>query len=168
MTNAAGPSAPALIFRETRAPDVEDTFRVRALTRQNPASPELLASWGITPATTVADLASGRMKGWVCERGGELVGFCNGDATSGEVIVLAVQDGHEGLGIGSRLLAHVVAWLRSKGFERPWLAASPDPEIRAHGFYRALGWVPTGRTLDNGDEILELPPESDTVRSSGP
>jgi hypothetical protein len=34
--------------------------------------------------------------------------------------------------------------------------ASADPTVRAHGFYRALGWRPTGERTANGDEILEL------------
>jgi GNAT superfamily N-acetyltransferase len=101
-------------------------------------------------------MASGKVKGWVCFHESVLVGFCIGDGTSGEVLVLAVLSGYEGNGIGKRLLSCVVDWLRSAGFEQPWLAASPDPNIRAHGFYRALGWKPTGRALENRDEILQL------------
>jgi hypothetical protein len=37
-----------------------------------------------------------------------------------------------------------------------WLAANPDPAGRAHGFYRALGWRPTGEMQHGGDEILVL------------
>ncbi len=145
-----------LTFRQTRATDIEDMFLVRARTRQNPISKEDLAVLGITPASTAAEMASGKMKGWGCFQRDALVGFCNGDCTTGEVLVLAVLPEHEGKGIGSRLLAQVVEWLRSTGCRHPWLAASPDPAIRAHGFYRALGWQPDGRLLDNGDEILVL------------
>jgi GNAT superfamily N-acetyltransferase len=76
------------------------------------------------------------------------------------VLVLAVLPEYEGHGIGTRLLSHAVAWLRAMGFQRPWLTVSPDLRIRTHGFYRALGWQPTGRPLDNGDEILILDPDN--------
>ena len=155
-----------LRFRETELADIEDMFSVRARTRQNPISKVDLANYGITPATTAADMASGKLKGWGCFHDAALVGFCNGDGTTGEVLVLAVLPDYEGKGIGSRLLSHTVEWLRSMGFQRPWLAASPDPRIRAHGFYRALGWQPTGRSLENGDEILVLEP--DVAPRSGP
>jgi hypothetical protein len=36
-----------------------------------------------------------------------------------------------------------------------WLAANPDPAGRAHGFYRSLGWRPTGE-MQHDDEILVL------------
>lgn len=145
-----------LTFRETQVGDIEDMFAVRARTRQNPISQEQLATYGITSASTAADMASGRMKGLGCFHHSALVGFCTGDTTTGEVRVLAVLPDYEGNGIGTRLLSHVVEALRSIGWQEPWLAASPDPRIRAHRFYRALGWQPTGRTLENGDEILHL------------
>jgi GNAT superfamily N-acetyltransferase len=145
-----------LTFRETQAGDIEDMFSVRARTRENPISKEQLATYGITSASSAANMASGRMKGWGCFHHSVLVGFCNGDITTGEVLVLAVLPEYEGNGIGTRLLLHVVEWLRTSGSQQPWLAASPDPRIRAHGFYRALGWQPNGRSLENGDEILEL------------
>jgi GNAT superfamily N-acetyltransferase len=88
------------------------------------------------------------------------VGFCNGDGTTGEVLVLAVLPEYEAKGIGKKLLTCVVEWLRSIGFEQPWLAASPESSVRAHGFYRSLGWRPSGRVLENGDEILQLQPNN--------
>lgn len=158
-----------LTVRETWPDDIDGMFSVRSRTRQNPASKELLAELGITPESTAADMESGRLRGWGCFHGDVLVGFCNGDGATGEVLVLAVLPEYEGKGIGFRLLAWVVEWLRSLGFEQPWLAASPDPGIRAHGFYRALGWKPTGQTHENGDEILEFAPgESREIRGQTP
>ena len=144
-----------LTFRETQIEDLEAVFSVRARTRQNPISKAGLAQYyGITPASTAADMESGKLKSWSCFDGDTLVGFGTGDRTTGEVIVMAVLPNYEGKGIGKRLLAQIVAWLQSVGFAQPWLAASPNPSIRAYGFYRALGWEPTGRTLENGDQIL--------------
>jgi len=149
-----------LVIRETREADVDRLFEVRARTRENPISREELAAMGITPASTAAALSSGDEKGWVCVDGAEVVGFCGAEAAGGEVLVLAVLPEYEGKGIGKRLLCEAVVWLRSRGASRVWLAASPDPAVRAHGFYRAQGWRPTGERQQNGDEILVLDPAS--------
>jgi GNAT superfamily N-acetyltransferase len=148
-----------LIFRESLPSDIEGLFSVRARTRENPISKEQLAALGITAEVTARNMSSGRVKGWVCSHDSNLVGFCSGDAETGEVLVVAVLPEHECNGIGTQLLAHVVEWLRSVGFDTICLAASPDARIRAHGFYRSLGWRPNGEVNESGDEILVL--ESD-------
>lgn len=71
-------------------------------------------------------------------------------------MVVAVLPDYEGKRIGKTLLSRLVDSMRARGCASLWLEASPDPTIRAHGFYRANGWVPSGRTASNGDEILEL------------
>ena len=147
----------ALIFRETLPSDVEVLFSVRGRTRENPLSSEQLEQFGITTEVIAGHIAGGRIKGWVCWHESDVVGFCNGDAETGEVLVLAVLPEYESRGIGTTLLAHVVEWLRSVGFNTPWLAASPNAATRAHGFYRSLGWQSSGKIGKNGDEILVLP-----------
>ena len=151
-----------LLFRETLPSDIDGLFSVRARTRENPISKEGLASIGITSDSIAKQMAGGRVKGWVCLHGSTLVGFCNGDAETGEVLVLAVLPEYERRGIGTYLLSRVVEWLRSVDSDTIWLAASPDTRIRAHGFYRSLGWRPNGKKQQNGDEILVL--ESDKPR----
>ncbi len=146
-----------LTIRETLPSDVGELFSVRARTRENPISSEQLEEFGITPGVITGHMASGRIRGWVCSHELDLVGFCNGDGETGEVLVLAVLPEYEGRGVGSKLLAHVVEWLRSIGFNTLWLAASSDAATRAHGFYRSLGWRPSGKIDENGDEILVLP-----------
>jgi GNAT superfamily N-acetyltransferase len=143
-----------LVFRETLPSDIEGLFSVRARTRESPTSREGLASIGVTAESIAQQMASGRIKGWVCLHESTLVGFCNGEAETGEVIVLAVLPDYERRGIGTYLLSRVVEWLRSVGSNTIWLAASPDARIRAHGFYRFLGWRPNGKKQQNGDEIL--------------
>ena len=145
-----------LTIRETLPSDVEELFSVRARTRENVLSKEQLAEFGITPGSIAGHVVEGRIRGWVCSHDADLGGFCNGDRETGEILVLAVLPEYEGRGIGTRLLAHVVDWLRSIGFDTLWLAASPDPGMRAYGFYRSLGWRPNGRIDENGDEILVL------------
>jgi ribosomal protein S18 acetylase RimI-like enzyme len=148
-----------LVFKQTLPSDIEELFSLRARTRENPISREHLASLGITPELTAKNMASGRVKGWVCLHESNLVGFCNGDMHTGEVLVLAVLPEYERKGIGAGLLSRVVELLQSAGSNTIWLAASPDSTTRAHGFYRSLGWWPTGEKDQNGDEILVL--ESD-------
>ena len=147
---------PDLVIRETQEADLEACFSVRGRTRENPITREQLAAMGITAASSAAALRSGSVRGWVCSDGTEVVGFCSVDAVGGEVLVLAVLPEYEGRGVGKRLLANGVSWLRARGFSRLWLAASPDPNGRAYGFYRSQGWVPTGERDGNGDEILVL------------
>ena len=146
-----------LQFRETLPSDVDELFSVRARTREHSVSKDRLEEFGITPESIARQIADGDVKGWVCSHDSALVGFCNGDGKTGEVLVLAVLPEYESMGVGSNLLAHVVEWLRSVGFGTLWLAASPKVGIRAHGFYRSLGWRPSGKIDKNGDEILVLP-----------
>jgi ribosomal protein S18 acetylase RimI-like enzyme len=145
-----------LVFRETRLSDIEALFEVRARTRQNPLSRADLAQLGITPESTAAAFGSGTIVGFVCTCDDRVVGFCSGEFDGGEILVLAVLPDFEGRGIGKQLLSSVVARLQQPGARRVWLAAAADPTVRAHGFYRALGWQPNGERTSNGDEILEL------------
>jgi GNAT superfamily N-acetyltransferase len=145
-----------LSFRTTSPNEVKEMFAVRARTREHGMSLEQLAEIGITPQSVTADLVSGKVTSAACFDENVLVGFCNGDRETGEVLVLAVLADYEGQGIGKRLLARVVEALREAGCARIWLSATTDPAMRAHGFYRALGWQPTGETLANGSEILIL------------
>lgn len=146
-----------LYLRETQPSDIDTLFEIRAATRENPISRERLAQSGITPESSVADLNNGTTRGWVCLHRDRIVGFCTGNRDSGEVLVLAVLPDYEGRSIGKALLVQVVEWLRQAGPGKVWLAAAPDPGIRAYGFYRSLGWRPNGCLDSNGDEILELP-----------
>jgi ribosomal protein S18 acetylase RimI-like enzyme len=142
-----------LEFRETQWTDIESRFDVRTATRQN----ALLARLGITLQSSVAvtDLASGAIRAWECVHDCRVVGHCTGNSATGEILGLAVLPSYEGRGIGRRLLSLVVGGLRAAGAKRIWLATPSDPALRAYGFYRALGWRPTGEQTGNGDEILE-------------
>lgn len=146
----------ALHFRKTQSNDVSGLFEVRGKTRDNPISKQQLAQMGITHAAVVEGLESGELYGWVCVNQDSVVGFCTGDMATGEVLALAVLPGFEGQGVGKRLLGNVVDQLQSNGANPVWLAADSNARVRAHGFYRRLGWLPTGDVLENGDEILAL------------
>jgi len=143
------------IFRETEDADIEATIELRGRTRENPVSREKLAQYGINYQSIATSFENGTSKGYVCTLDDEIVGFCTGDTSSGEVLVLAVSPEHEGHGIGKQLLSRVSDWLYSKGYSKIWLAADPDPGVRAHGFYRHCGWESTGKLDSRGDEILQ-------------
>ena len=131
---------------------------MRAATRENALSRAQLKQMGITAASVADGLAGGTLQGWVCSCDSRIVGFCMGDSERGEVGVLAVLPDYERRGIGKALLSRVVDWLGSFNPPSIWLGAPPNPDTRAHGFYRALGWRPTGETDAHGDQVLVLPP----------
>lgn len=146
----------ALHFRKTQSNDVNALFEVRGKTRENPVSKQQLAQLGITHAAVVEGLDAGDLYGWVCVSQEGIVGFCTGDMATGEILVLAVLPDFEGQGVGKKLLSNVVDQLQRNGANPIWLAADSNARVRAHGFYRRLGWLPTGEVLENGDEVLEF------------
>jgi len=131
-------------------------IRLRGLTRENAVSEDRLRSLGITAETWANDIRSNDLQGFVAMSGQELLGYCFGDARSGEVVVLAVYPAHENQGIGRRLLSFVIDQLRLQGHKRLFLGCSSDPQVRSYGFYRRLGWCSTGTLDERGDELLEL------------
>jgi len=144
-----------LIYREMTAEDIPSVLAVRFSTIENAITPEELeADYGITPEGLAEGMQSD-FRGWLCEDGGKAIGFAMGDRSNGEVQVVAVRPGYEDRGIGKTLLSLVRDWLFAAGHQEIWLGANPDPDVRATGFYRKLGWRRTGR-MKGGDEILTL------------
>jgi len=127
--------------REITVEDIPDLFRVRIATWHTPNGREDMARLGITPATVRAMLDAGTHRGWLAERGGEVIGFAMGDRSNGEMWVIAVLKEYEGRGIGRALLAEVEAWLAAEGWDEIWLTTDIDENDRAVGFYKHLGWV---------------------------
>jgi ribosomal protein S18 acetylase RimI-like enzyme len=94
---------------------------------------------------------------WHCIIESQVVGHCTGNSATGEIVGLAVLAAHQGHGIGRKLLSLVVEKIQAAHTKRIWLAAPSDPTLRAYGFYRAVGWTPTGQRTADGSDILELP-----------
>jgi GNAT superfamily N-acetyltransferase len=136
--------------------DAPACIDLRGRTRQNAVPVDRLSAYGITAASWAEGIRSGATPGHVCLRGDRLIGYCFGDRDSGEVVVLALLPEAEGQGLGRDLLGRVVAQLAGLGWRRLFLGCSTDPASRSHGFYRHLGWQPTGRMDAHGDEILAL------------
>jgi GNAT superfamily N-acetyltransferase len=96
----------------------------------------------------------GRLPGRVCTVNGVIVAYCFGDSGSGEIVVLAVLPEYEGRRIGKALLSSVMGELWKLGHKRLFLGCSSNSAHRSYGFYRHLGWRPTGQLDDNEDEVL--------------
>ena len=145
-------------LREMVPDDSRRCFHIRARTRENALSEEQLREWyGLTPDSLAASFGD-TLRGWVHEHDGEVVGFAMGDATEGEVTVIALLPEHEGRGVGKALLDRVTGWLLEQDCAIPWLLTTADPALRAYGFYRAQGWRATGEVNEHGEERFEFDP----------
>lgn len=145
-----------LTHRPAVPDDAPACITLRGHTRQNAVPADRLAAYGITAASWAEGIRSGDTPGHVCLQGDLLAGYCFGDRATGEVLVLALLPAFEGQGLGRGLLARVVQQLAGLGWARLYLGCSTDPASRSHGFYRHLGWQPTGQLDGHGDEILAL------------
>ncbi len=143
-------------YRPAVSTDAGECIALRGRTRENAISAATLASLGITAESWADDIETGRLPGDVCIDNDRIVGYCFGYKHTGEVVVLAVLPRYEGRGIGKALLLQVVEELLSLGYRRLFLGCSSDSSHRSHGFYRHLGWRPTGLFDVNEDEVLEL------------
>ena len=149
----------SFLIRPAVPADIAGCIDLRGRTRENAVPAARLAELGITEASWSGQVREGALPGFVAESGGVLAGYCFGDAGSGEIVVLALLPAHEGRGLGRALLDRTVAHLRGLGHRRLFLGCSADPSHRSHGFYRRLGWRPTGERDGLGDEVLELRPD---------
>ena len=129
-----------MIYREVTLADVPALFDVRVATRENAYTLDELAALGVTEAS-VREKLRGDYAGWLCEVTGRVVGFSVADRSTGELWVIAVRPDFEGKGIGAGLMGMAEDWLWSCGCAEAWLTTSIDPNLRAYGFYRKLGWV---------------------------
>ncbi len=142
-------------FRKVNKTDINRCAEIRGLTRDNPISREVLMAIGVTEESWAPKIDNGTFEGFVVEDNDCVVGYCYGDTQTGEILVLALLPDYEGIGAGRKLLSLMVARLLSLGHNELWLVASSDEKIRAHGFYRHLGWRSTQNYDENGDEILK-------------
>lgn len=146
-----------MTLRRAGPGDVAECVAIRGLTRENAVSATRLAELGITVQSWAADVAADRLPGFVWATPAQLAGYCFGDAASGEVVVLALRPAFEGQGLGKALLAATMAELRGRGHPQLTLGCAADPAVRSYGFYRHLGWRPTGERDRYGDEVLTHP-----------
>ena len=141
-------------LREILKTDIEDILDIRVSTKENHFSMADLSEVGVTPES-IAEWLEGSVKGWLCEESGKPAGFALADSMTAEVLVVACYPEYEKRGIGKALMHEVHEWLWSCDHDEIWLWSDPDPGIRAYGFYRKLGYEPTGATKGS-DEMLKL------------
>ena len=149
-------SEPQTTYRHAVPEDIAACIELRGKTRENAVSAARLQTFGITLESWSSDVASGRLSGYVAMVQGQIVGYCFGDKTSGEIVVLALLPDWEGKGIGKQLLDRVVKDFVALGFRRLFLGCSSNPKVRSYGFYRHLGWRSTGTFDAHQDEVLEF------------
>jgi len=147
-----------ITYRQAVPEDTPACIELRGRTRENAFSVEELKALGITLESWQTGIADGSLPGHVALVDGELAGYCFGDRDTGEIAVLALLPAYEGQGVGKALLALMVDEFKALGFQRLFLSCSPDPQVRSHGFYRHLGWKPTGEFDAAGDEVLAYVP----------
>lgn len=134
-------------IRIADADDVPALFAIRTSVRENHLSMTELAALDITPLTLPAML-EGDGRGWLALDHGEPIAFAMADANDATVFALFVREGHEGRGLGRRLLAAAERWLQARGCAEIWLLTDARREVRANGFYRHLGWQDHGIQAD--------------------
>ena len=125
------------------ADDADEMFDVRTSVRENHLSLGQLAYLGIS-RETLPGMLRGTGRGWVARDGDALVAFAMADSSEATVFAMFVRASHEDMGFGRLLMNEAESWLYSEGCTEVWLLTDPDPNVRANGFYRHLGWIDDG------------------------
>lgn len=107
--------------------DVPALFDIRLSVTENAMTREELAAAGVTPESAAA--------------------FAMADRQEGCVFAMFVRPGFEGRGLGRALMAEAERRL-FRDHDTIWLNTGADADIRAHGFYRRLGWRMAGPAGD--------------------
>ncbi|HEY0066496.1 MAG TPA: GNAT family N-acetyltransferase [Flavisolibacter sp.] len=136
-----------MIYREATTNDIEQMHRVRMAVKENVLSNPALVTHQdyVNYLTTIG-------KGWLCESGGEVLGFAIVGTEEKNVWALFVSPEAEGKGIGKTLHNTLLDWYFSHHTEPLWLTTSPG--TRAEEFYRRCGWTEVGRQA-NGEVKFE-------------
>jgi GNAT superfamily N-acetyltransferase len=137
-----------LRIRPAQKDDIELLFDIRTSVRENFQSCEEIAELGVTP-DSVTQLLETDAAAWICEIDKMPVGFSMADAHQQTIFALFVRPEYEGHGAGRELLTVAENWLFDKGIQEIWLTTGGNEALRAHGFYRHMGWRSLDKT-ENG------------------
>ncbi len=134
--------------------DVDALFDIRCSVVENHQSREELAALGITVETVAEMIEGGDYVTTVAEVQGRLVAFTMAQISQAYVFACFIRPEYEGKGIGKVLMNAAEGGLRRAGVSEAWLSTGADPDLRAIGFYRYLGWRESG-FLDDGQIIFK-------------
>lgn len=126
-----------MIFREAQLDDIPQIQVVRHSVREN-----TLSDPALVPDQDVATFITERGKGWVCETGGQVIGFAIVDLQDDNIWALFLRPEFEKQGIGWQLQALMLHWYFEQTREPVWLGTAPG--TRAETFYRKSGWTEIG------------------------
>lgn len=85
----------------------------------------------------IEDIAQGG--GWICKVDDDYAGFCFGIFIHEPIIGgLFVKPEYQSIGIGSKLITYVTAWMFKNGANE--IKLTTDPDSKAVGFYKYHGW----------------------------
>lgn len=126
-----------MIFRVARIDDIQQIQVVRNAVKEN-----TLSDPALVPDEDVKEYITNRGKGWVCEAGGNIVGFSVVDLKENNIWALFVHPEHEKKGIGKVLHDLMLNWYFEQTKEKIWLGT--EPGTRAASFYRMQGWKEVG------------------------
>ncbi len=138
-------------IRLAQMTDIPAIFHVRTSVQENHLSREQLTAMGITE-DAIADMIAASPSAWVAVRDGEVVGFSMIDAEEASLFAAFVLPAHEGQGLGKPLVLAAEAEL-FRHHTAIWLETEPDS--RAAGFYRHLGWRDDGVADDNQIRLIK-------------
>lgn len=137
-----------MIFRQAFSIDIPRIQVIRNAVRENRLSDPALVTDG-----DVLDYITRRGRGWVCEAGGQLLGFAIADLEDHNIWALFIHPDFEKKGIGKQLHRLMLDWYFSQTEHTAWLSTSPG--TRAESFYRKAGWEETG-LHGNGEIKFEM------------
>jgi GNAT superfamily N-acetyltransferase len=138
----------SVVFREATLEDIPALSEVQLSVTEN-----VLSDPGrVTPEMYAASLSvSG--KGWLCEVGGEVLGFSVASLWDASIWALFVKPGYEARGIGTRLLKLATGWLFDMGVSS--IGVSIEANTRADRMYENQGWE-RGEVKSNGEVSYRL------------
>lgn len=123
-------------LRPARAADIQRLMEIRAAVREN-----RLVSMAIGPDDYRPYIEDVRC--WVAEADGCVQAFAALNADNASIWALFVDPAAEGSGLGSALLARLIAEARARGL--PALALETDAGTRAEAFYLRAGFTEARR-----------------------
>ncbi|SDL28343.1 GNAT family N-acetyltransferase [Siphonobacter aquaeclarae] len=127
-----------MVIRESIVEDIAQIQVVRNAVQEN-----RLSDPGLVTDADCGEYLTERGRGWVCETGPRIVGFCIVDVKGHNIWALFVHPDYERRGIGRRLHDVMLDWYFELTSTPVWLGTAPH--TRAEEFYRRAGWREIGR-----------------------